>query len=35
MTRSITEFLRRDLIVNNLEAKTTEDVFKKMSPILL
>lgn len=35
MTRSIKEFLRRDLVVNNLEAKSAEDVFKKMSPILL
>lgn len=35
MTGSIKEFLRRDLVVNNLEAKSAEDVFKKMSPILL
>jgi len=35
MTSSIKEFLRRDLVVNNLEAKSAEDVFKKMSPILL
>ncbi|MFW2488905.1 PTS sugar transporter subunit IIA [Clostridium chromiireducens] len=34
MTRSIREFLRRDLVVSNLEAKSAEDVFKKMSPIL-
>ena len=34
MTRSIKEFLSRDLVVNNLEAKSAEDVFKKMSPIL-
>jgi PTS system galactitol-specific IIA component len=35
MTSSIKEFLRRDLVVSNLEAKSAEDVFKKMSPILL
>ncbi len=35
MTSSIKEFLRRDLVVNNIEAKSAEDVFKKMSPILL
>jgi len=35
VNRSIKEFLRRDLVVNNLEAKSAEDVFKKISPILL
>ncbi|OOM14374.1 PTS sugar transporter subunit IIA [Clostridium saccharobutylicum] len=35
MSRSIKEFLRRDLVVNNLEAKSAVDVFKEISPILL
>lgn len=35
MAGSIKEFLRRDLVVNDLEARSAEEVFGKISPILL
>lgn len=35
MSRSIKEFLRRDLVVNNFEVKLVVDVFKKIFFILL
>jgi PTS system galactitol-specific IIA component len=35
MAGSIKEFLREDLVINNLEARSAEDVFKRISPILL
>ncbi|WP_315065730.1 PTS sugar transporter subunit IIA [uncultured Clostridium sp.] len=34
MAGSIKEFLRRDLVVNDLEARSAEEVFRKISPIL-
>lgn len=35
MAGSIKEFLRRDLVINDLEARSVEEVFGKISPILL
>ena len=35
MTTSINEYLNRDLIINNLEAETTDDIFYALSEMLL
>lgn len=35
MTISINEYLDKDLIINNLKAKTTEDIFQALSEMLL
>ena len=35
MAESINEYLNKDLIINNLEAKTTDDIFYALSEILL
>ncbi|MBU3186273.1 PTS sugar transporter subunit IIA [Clostridium estertheticum] len=35
MTESITEYLSKDLIINNLEAETTDDIFYALSKMLL
>ena len=35
MPTSINEYLSKDLIINNLEAKTTDDIFYALSEILL
>ena len=35
MAESINEYLNKDLIINNLEAKTTDDIFYALSELLL
>jgi len=35
MTMSINEYLNKDLIINNLEAETTDDIFYALSEMLL
>jgi len=35
MAISINEYLNKDLIINNLEAETTDDIFKALSEMLL
>ena len=35
MAESINEYLNKDLIINNLEAKTTDDIFYALSEMLL
>ncbi len=35
MTASIKEYFRKDLIINNLDVETTEEVFKNIAQVLL
>ena len=35
MTKCIRDFLRKDLVISNLEAESSCDIFKKVSELLL